>query len=151
MSTVPGLRSLIYLAASQPITASTALVTATGMSFNLGAGKSAKVRGWAPFSLAGTASGAKFQVTPSQVPTTYLLSWKLFSGASTGSLAAFADQTASAAFSNALASAANHLLEFECYVVANLACSVSLQFAQLVSDAAAITMLAGSSMELTLI
>jgi hypothetical protein len=151
MGTTVGVRQIITKDADQAITASTVLLAATNFSIPLAAGKSCKVKGWIPFALAGTASGAKFQLVPPTTPTYYLLSWKLFSGASTGTLAAFADQTTSAAFSNALASAANHLLEFDCFCTANTAGSLILQFAQLVSDAGAITVLKGSVIDVTLL
>ena len=146
-----GIRSFLSLAANQASTSSTTLVTATGMSFALAAGKSAKCRFSFPLTLAGTASGAKFQIVPPTSPTLYLLAWKLFSGASTGSLAAFADQTTSAAFSNALASAANHYLEADLFITAGVAGVVALQFAQLVSDSGAFTLLAGGNMDIILL
>jgi hypothetical protein len=151
MGTTTGIRQIITKDANQALDTSTVLVAVTNFSIALAAGKSCKVRGWVPFALAGTASGAKFQLVPPTTPTFYLLSWKLFSGASTGTLAAFADQTTSAAFSNALASAANHLLEFDAFVTANTAGSVILQFAQLVSDAGAITILKGGTIDVTLL
>lgn len=144
-----GIRNILYLTATQAVTSSTTLVNVTEGVFALAAGKSCRVKGWIPFSLAGTASGAKFEVLPPTTPTLYLLSWKLYSGASTGTLAAFADQTTAAAFSNALASAANHLLEFDAFITANAAGNVALQFAQLVSDAGAITLLSGGSLDVT--
>jgi len=144
-----GIRTINVLAANQSVNTSTALVAATGLTFPLAAGKAAKFRFWVPFTLAGTASGAKFQVVPPTSPTLYLMSWWLYSGASTGSLAGFADQTTSAAFSNALASAANHLMVAEAYIIANTAGNVVLQFAQLVSDAANITLLQGATMDIT--
>jgi len=151
MPTTTGIRQLIYNTAAQSLNTSTGLVAVTGFSVPLAAGKSCRVRGWVPFALAGTASGAKFQLVPPTSPTLYLFSWKLYSGASTGSLAAFADQTTSAAFSNALASAANHLLEFDAFVTANTAGNLILQFAQLTSDAANITILQGATMDVTLL
>lgn len=140
-----GIQSAFLLPADQAITSSTTLVNATNISFAVAAGKQARCRFSFPFNLAGTASGAKFQITPSASPTKYLLAWKLFSGASTGSLAAFADQTTSAAFSNALAAAANHYMEADLYIQANTACTVTLQIAQLVSDSGAMTLLQGGS------
>lgn len=151
MATQTGIRQIIVVAADQAITASTTLATITGFSVALAAGKSCKVRGWIPFTLAGTASGAKFQLVPPTTPTLFLMSWQLYNGASTGTLAAFADQTTSAAFSNALANAANHLLTFEAYVTANTAGNLLLQFAQLVSDAGAITVLKGGTLDITLL
>lgn len=149
MSNLIGIRTVQTVAADQSLNTSTALIAVTGLSYALAAGKSAKLHYWIPFALAGTASGAKFQIVPPTTPTQYLMSWKLYSGASTGSLAAFADQTSTAAFSNALASAANHLLEADLWITANTAGSVILQFAQLVSDAANITILKGGLCEIT--
>jgi hypothetical protein len=151
MSTKLGIRQIITIDAPQTATSNTTLATITGLSVALAAGKSARLKGWIPFSLAGTASGAKFQIVPPTTPTLYLLSWKLYSGASTGSLAAFADQTTSAAFSNALASAANHLMEFDAFVTANTLGNVLVQFAQLVSDAGAMTILQGGTVDVILL
>jgi len=151
MAIQTGIRQVIVKSANQSLNTSTTLTAVTEFSIPVAAGKTAKVRGWVPFALADVNSGAKFQMVPPTTPTTYLLSWKLFSGASTGSLAAFADQTTSAAFSNALASAANHLLEFDVLVTANTAGNIVLQFAQLVSDAANITVLKGATLDIILL
>lgn len=144
-----GIRTIQILAANQVITSSTALVTVPGLSYALAAGKSARLKYWIPFTLAGTASGAKFEILPPAAPSVYLMSWKLYNGTSTGTLAATAVQTVAGAFSNALAAAANDVMEADLFVTAIAAGTIALQFAQLVSDAGAITLLAGGFVEIT--
>ena len=96
--------------------------------------------------LAGTASGAKFQLT---VPAGGIVfeNQYIITNGGTGAVAAADTQLASAAFSNALANADTHalLMHFEIENGAT-AGNVALQFAQLVSDAGAATFLLGATM-----
>ncbi len=132
--------------ADQAITASTTLAN-SALILPIAASQSMSGRIFAPFTLAGTASGAKFQITVPANGVVYQLGYELIDG--NGKSVAQADLlTASASFSNALAHAANYAL-VAWFRITNgtTAGNVTLQLAQLVSDAGAITLLKGAWME----
>lgn len=99
-----------------------------------------------PVTLAGAASGAQWQITAPAGGSVYQVQYVIINGA-TNAVAQADIIIASAAFSNALANAATHVMmaEFEIHN-GNTAGNVTLQFAQLVANAAAATMLAGATM-----
>jgi hypothetical protein len=143
MSTVIGIPFAFRQTAALPITSSTVLV-ATSLVVPIAIGQTIYCRATLPMTLAGAASGAKFQVVTPAAPTTYQVQYKIFNG-STNVLATAGILLATAAFSNALANAANHFAEVDIFVTNGAtAGSVTIQFAQLVSDASAATLLAGA-------
>ncbi len=99
-----------------------------------------------PITLAGAASGAKWQLTVPAGGTVYQVEYTITNGNS-ATVVQSNVLLASAAFSNALANITNHYM-FCTFYIANgaTAGSVTLQFAQLVSDAAAASVLAGATM-----
>lgn len=124
--------------ASSTVLANTALI--------LPVAANQKVAGtiFAPFTLGGTASGAKFELIVPAAGVVYQLGYELIDG--NGKSVAQADLlTAAASFSNALAHAANYAL-VAWFRITNgaTAGNITLQMAQLVSDAAEITLLKGA-------
>lgn len=117
----------------------------------IGASQSFIGRAFLAFTLAGAASGAQVQVTVPAAGTAYLLGYEIINGNS-ATVAAADIILASAAFSNALANATDHYIAFNLTVVnGTTAGNITVQFAQLVTDAAAATLLAGSFITGTLI
>lgn len=145
-----GVRTIYANSAAQAVTASTVLVDVTGLSTPLKANQRCHFRFFAPCAVAGAASGIKVQVVSTVAPSRYVQETKIFNG-STSAVALATVITAQAATSNALANIANHLIDIEGEIVAGATDGVlKLQFAQLVSDAAAASILAGASLEVTL-
>jgi len=100
-----------------------------------------------PFTLAGAASGAKVQVTVPAGGVTYLLGYNITNGNS-ATVVQSDIIAASAAFSNALANATDHFITFDLSITNGAtAGNITVQFAQLVTDAAAATLLAGAWFE----
>lgn len=132
--------------AALPVTSSTTLVS-SGLSIPIAANQ--RIEGWGrcPITLAGTASGAKWQFIVPAGGTIYQLEYTITNGNSKTVVQSDV-LLASAAFSNALANATNHYMFFT-FQIANgaTAGSVTLQFAQLVSDGSAATLLAGATMQ----
>lgn len=110
----------------------------------IAAGQSFSGDAFLPFTLAGAASGAAVQVTVPAAGTSYILGYNITNGSS-ATVVQSDVITASAAFSNALANAADHYISLQISIVngAN-AGNITIQFAQLVTDAAAATLLAGA-------
>jgi len=117
----------------------------------IGASQSFIGRFYLPINLAGGASGAQVQITVTGGGTTYLVGYEICNGNSATIVQA--DQiVASAAFSNALANATDHFFSgFITIVNGATAGNITVQFAQLVTDAAAATLLAGAWISGTLI
>jgi hypothetical protein len=127
------------------VTGSTTLVN-SGLSIPIAANQSIQGYARVPISVAGAASGAKFQLVVPAGGTIYQVEYIIVNG-STQAVAIADNLVASAAFSNALANIADHYM-FMTFNIANgvTAGSVTLQFAQLVSDAAAANLLKGATM-----
>lgn len=102
-----------------------------------------------PLSVAGAASGAQFQLVVPAGGTLYQLQYQILNGV-TPAVAVTDIFLASAAFSNALANIGDHCAS-GIFSIANgaTAGSITMQFAQLVTDAAAATLLAGAFMQVT--
>jgi hypothetical protein len=102
-----------------------------------------------PIAVAGAASGAKFQLTVPAAGVTYQVEYQIING-STQAVAIADNILTSGPFSNALANIADHYM-FCTFYIANGATlgSVTLQFAQLVADAANTTLYAGATMHVT--
>lgn len=116
----------------------------TDLSIPIAANQSFAGTGFLPITLAGAASGAQVQVTVPAGGTTYILGYTIVNGSS-ATVAAADVIVASAAFSNALANAADHYISFYISVVNGAtAGNILVRFAQLVTDAAAATLLAGA-------
>jgi hypothetical protein len=146
-----GIRNIFRQAADKALTAQTVLQT-TDLVFNLAAGQKAHFRAWLPFTLAGTASGLKVEAVPSQTAQHIVTSYKVFNlVAAHIALDNGAVQTAPASVSGTLANAGNDLVEVEGDITghATIPGTVGIQFAQLVSDAGAVTLLQGASIEVT--
>lgn len=148
-----GIRSIYRLAANQSVNnagTGTTLVDITGLQFSMAANKRVKFRAWLPCAVAGAASGLKFQVTGPAGLTSYTVSAYIGNGV-TNANGLLSVITAQAAVSNALANIGNHIcmLEGEMTLGAT-AGNLSIQFAQLVADAANATILAGATLEVVL-
>lgn len=108
-------------------------------------------RFFCPITLAGTASGAQIQITVPAGGVTYIVGYEIVNGNS-ATVAAADVITASAAISNALANATDHYMKGEISIVnGTTAGNITLQFAQLVTDAGAATLLAGAFITGTLL
>jgi hypothetical protein len=142
-----GIRNIFRLAADQAVTASTVLVDVAGLAVNLAPGQRLKFRFYVPCAVAGTAPGLALEVITTVAPAQWNCAYKIING-STSAFGKVSVQTAQAAVSNALANIANHLAEIEGEVTGGVTASVlKLQFAQLVSDAALVTILRGATLE----
>lgn len=146
MAVLIGIRNIVTQAANL-VKVNDTLVD-TDLVIPIAANQSFRGRFWGIFTLAGVASGVKFQLTVPAAGTLYQLIWKIYDTATPAVI--FDAQVASAAFSNALAAIDTYFVEGT-FDVANgvNAGNVALQFAQLVTDAGAATFLAGASMEIT--
>lgn len=143
------IRNFFSLTANMVVTASVVLADVPGLTTLLAAGQKKRFRFHLPITLAGTASGAKFRViTPAGV-TLYVES-RLMIDVVTATPVFFEGSviTAPADFGATLNVAGNQLVVIEGSVVNGLTAGVlKLQMAQNVSDAGALTLLAGASME----
>lgn len=119
----------------------------TDLTFSIAAGEKVKGRAILPVTLAGTASGAKFLVDAPAAPAVYQVEYKIINGNS-GAVATTDIILAEAAFSNALANATTHFAEVDFYIEnGTTEGDVTIQFAQLVTDASAATLLEGATLE----
>jgi hypothetical protein len=141
-----GQRTIIQQAANQVVTASTTAV-ATDLSTSLTVGQKCHIRYAVPFTLAGTASGIKFLVNAPGSPTTYVSSVEIFADDATLGLVSVI--TTEAAQGVTLANAGNHMAIIDVTVDNATAGALSLDFAQNVSDAGAVTILKGATAEIT--
>lgn len=148
MSIFIGQQQTAFQVANLAVTASAVLVN-TDLSIPIAANQRMIGTIFCPITLAGAASGAKWQIVVPAGGTLYRVAFEIYNG-STNVLATADVIVASAAFSNALANAADHYMKAS-FEISNgaTAGSVTLQFAQLVADAAAAAVLAGSWMQVT--
>lgn len=138
----------IVKAANTVFASDTALAT-VGLSTAIAAGQTLKLRFWVPLSV-GASGGVRAQLVVPSGGTAFIATIKLFNTVSPGLTTA--TQAASAAFTNALANAGTHWLEVEATVVNGAtAGNVDLQFAQNTSDAAALTILRGASLQAVIV
>jgi hypothetical protein len=144
MNTIPGLRSMAFIANAIAITSSAALQS-LGLLSPIAANQKQKIRYWIPFTV-GATGGVRCQVVVPAGGTAFVASIKLFNTVAPSLTTA--TQTASAAFTNALANAGTHWLEIEVIVTNGAtAGSVDLQAAQNTSDVLTLTVLAGGCAE----
>lgn len=138
-------------AADQSLDTSITPTAITSFSLDLLAGKTYKFRAYVPFSLAGVASGYRFQVTGPATPTIITYSMKAYNGVN-GTLALMAVKTAlSSELTGALAAIGTHCLEVDGTIKTDGAGSLGIEFAQNVSDAGAIVVLKGAYLEARLV
>jgi hypothetical protein len=146
-----GIRSIFRLAANQSVNnggTGVTLVDITGLQFPLAINQRVKFRAWLPCAVAGAASGLKFQATVPAGGAAYAVSAVIMNGV-TNALALAAVIVAQAAVSNALANIGNHLCILEGEVINGAtAGNLSIQFAQLVADAANATIIRGATLEI---
>lgn len=140
-----GIRTMSIIPTGVTATSNTVLAAVPGMTFAVLANTTWQLVFNIPLSTGGT-GGAKFQIVAPSV-TFYLVNWALYLAGSPGTLADTAVQTSSAAFSNALASAANHYMTATCCLKTSAAGTIGLQFAQLSSNATPLTLLQGGVMQ----
>lgn len=138
-----GIRTFFRVAADIPVAASVALVS-TGLTSPIAAGQTQKFRAWIPITV-GATGGVRLQVVVPAAGTLFLTTIKLFDTITPALTTAI--QTASAAFTNALAQAGNHWLEVEGTIVNGVnAGNVDIQMA-CNTAANQLTILAGGSMD----
>lgn len=143
-----GIRSVFAVATSQTFTSNITPAT-VGLTTPIAAGQTAKVRAWVKITV-GATGGLRMQlVTPAAVVS--FQATILLNNTVAPSVTPTAQQ-ASAVFTNALANAGTHWVEVEAVVVNGVnAGSLDLQFAQNTSDALSLTVLAGSTMDVTVL
>jgi hypothetical protein len=107
-----GLRSAYKVLANIPVAASVALVS-SGLTSPIAASGKQKFRAWIPITV-GATGGVRLQVVVPAAGALFLTTIKLYDTITPGLTTAI--QTASAAFTNALAQAGNHWLEVEGYI-----------------------------------
>lgn len=136
-----GIPNRFRVAAAIPVTASVALVTST-LSFPIAANQIVHARFFLTFSV-GAAGGGRFQLVVPAAVSNFAATLILYNNVAPSITTSV--QTASAAFTNAIANAGNHNLAIE-FDLANgvNAGTVDLQFAQNTSDATPITLFQGS-------
>lgn len=140
-----GVRTVYVLGANEVITNDATLSTLTGMSSPIAASQTQHIKAWIPFSV-GATGGIRFQFAVPAGGTIFLATFNLRDNVTPATITAL--QTASAAFTNALAVAGNHWLEITATIVNGLtAGNVELQAAQNTVDALSLTILRGAAMK----
>lgn len=144
MNTYPGLRTMANIAADIVVTNSAALAS-VGLVSPIAANATQHLTYWIPITV-GATGGIRAQVVVPAAGTAFIATFYLRDTVTPGTVTA--EQTASAAFTNALAVAGNHWLEIKVTVVngAN-AGTVDLQMAQNTADANSLTILRGGNVE----
>ncbi len=120
------------------------VLTNTDLIIPIAANQSFIGKAFLPITLLGAVSGAKVQVLVPAAGVSYLLGYEIINGNSATVVAADI-LLASAAFSNALGNVTDHYISFDLTVVNGAtAGNITVQFAQLVTDADAAVLLAGA-------
>jgi hypothetical protein len=139
-----GLRKAFQVAANVPFTSSVALLT-VGLTSAIAAGQTQHVRAWIPLTV-GATGGIRAQIVVPAAGTLFEATIKLYNTVAPSLTTAI--QNASAAFTNALASAGSHWLEIEAYVLNGVnAGNVDIQLAQNTTDVLTMTVLKGGFMD----
>lgn len=139
-----GIQSFKSLVTAFTATANIVLAS-TGLTSKIAANKRQKIRFWLPFTV-GAAGGLRLQIVVPAAVVSFSATIRLNNTVAPSST--IATQAASAAFTNAAANAGRHWLEVEVDIVNGVnAGLIDLQMAQNTSDAVAMTLLAGASME----
>lgn len=148
----PAIRTTNRLNAAQSVAASVTPVNIQNSATDffgiaLGAGKTLCIRAEIPFTVAAT-GGFRFLLHCTSAPTDYQTSYVVFDGTNAGApLTNVISNDTEAAFANAFALAGNSVMRLTASIKANLATTVSLQFA-CNSAANAITILKGAFIDL---
>lgn len=142
-----GIKNFYAVLANVLFTSNTVLAT-VGLKSPIAAGQRQKFRAWIPVTVGGT-GGLQLQVVIPAAATLITTSILLVNTVAPSVTSAI--QTSSTPFTNALANAGSHWLEVEGEVTngAN-AGSIDIQLAQNSSNATALTVLAGGSMDITI-
>lgn len=141
MSTI-GIRNSTLKTADTAVAASVALVS-IGLASPIAANQTQKLRWWIPFSV-GAAGGVRAQIVVPAGGVVFISTITLNNVVAPATV--IATQTASAAFTNAVANAGTHFIEIEATIVNGAtAGNVDLQMAQNTSDATPMTALRGGS------
>lgn len=144
MNTYTGIRTLAQIAADVVIT-SNATLASLGLVSPIAANQTQNLRYWLPFSV-GATGGVRFQVAVPAGGTAFIASIYLRDTVTPATITAI--QTASAAFTNALAVAGTHWIEINVTVVNGAtAGNVDLQGAQNTVDVNSLTILQGGRVE----
>lgn len=144
MNTIPGLRTMARITADIPIASSIALQS-VGLVSPIAANQTQHLTYWIPLSV-GATGGIRAQVVVPAGGTAFIASFYLRDTVTPGTITAI--QTASAAFTNALAVAGTHWLEIKVTVINGAtAGNVDLQMAQNTSDVLTLTIKAGGQVE----
>lgn len=141
-----GIPNVFSVAANVAFTSNVTLAT-VGLTSPIAASQTQKLRFWVPITV-GATGGVRCQLVVPAGGTIFLTTIKLFNTVAPATTLAI--QTASAAFTAALANAGNHWLEVEATIInGTTAGSVDLQFAQNTSDALTLTVLRGGFVNVT--
>lgn len=145
-----GIQNIFRLAANQVVTASTILVNVPALVYPFAANAKVHVTLWLPVTVAGATPGIKVFLALPAGTVSFSGSFIGVNG-STKALDTASILTANAAVTAAFANAANHLVQIDADIVnGTTAGNLQFQFAQAVSDAAAVTLLLGASMQIWL-
>jgi len=146
MNTIPALRTAAIITADIPI-ASNVTPASVGLVSPIGAGQTQKLRYWIPFNV-GATGGIRAQIAVPAGGTIFLATIVLYNNVAPSITTSL--QTASAAFTNAVANAGLSWLEIEATIVnGNTAGNVDLQIAQNTSDVLTLTVKRGGFVEVT--
>lgn len=139
-----GFRTYFRKTADQVITSSTALVT-SGLTSAIAANETQHIKAWIPINV-GATGGVRVQIVVPAAGTLFIASIKLQNSVAPSTTLAI--QTASAAFTNALANAGTHWIEIEATITNGAtAGDIDIQIAQNTSDALSLTVEAGALMD----
>lgn len=140
---------VIPVTADQAVTSSTTLVD-SALTFRLAAGASYEFDFQGIFTLAGTASGYKFQLTAPTSPTAFIAFGYVGNGAGNSNVEIQVDTAASTLMNGSLANAATHVMHYRGVITnGTTEGNITLQIAQQVSDASALTLKRGSRLRMT--
>lgn len=152
MANKPGLKTISFVSSAagvrgdQTFTSNVTLAT-VGLITAIAANATKHIRAWIPITV-GATGGVRAQVVVPAGGTAFNATVKLFNTVAPSLTTAA--QTASAAFTNALANAGTHWLEIEATIVNGAtAGNIDVQLAQNTSDVLTLTVLRGGTMEVT--
>jgi hypothetical protein len=142
-----GIKTFYPVVANVPFT-SNATLTTVGLTSPIAAGQRQKIRCWIAVTV-GAAGGVQVEIVCPAGIAAYTATFKLFNTVAP-SLTTASQTTTPAAFGNALANAGTHWLEVEAEITNGVnAGTIDVQIAQNSSNADTMTVLLGSSMDVT--
>lgn len=140
---MPGIVNNLVKPAAQVIASAT--LVSIGLSSNIAANQTQKLRWWVPFTV-GATGGVRLQIVVPAGGVIFNATIKLFNTVAPSITTAA--QAASAAFTNALANAGTHWVEVEATIVnGTTAGTVDLQMGQNTTDALTLTVLRGAGVQ----